>query len=326
MAGQVGRENLLGGFVHRDEVRTGDRAGEPVRDHMHVPFTPILDGRFAFKRMCPRDFYRSLHGDLGDYLEKRMGYRPSIELTAQERGERVYAERTADIDRVRAAVDAQTADARKERDAASFSAAQARMAAVDAKAEVARERKRASRASERATDAEKAAQAAEKALAAAEAAKKASEASRDAISAEVAQTKADLATVKAERDAAAADLAAVRAGLDAVRAARDKAQKEEAEACRKKDEAEAARDKAQKDVEDLKSQKRGLEADLEKVRGDLAGARADLAAVRRRTAEMLTRAKDKFFAWVDQLVYEPTIDEVDHAATRAWDESSHEEK
>ena len=52
----------MGGFVHRDEVR---KDSSPVRDHMHVPFTPILDGRFNFKKMCPRTFYQSLHKDLG---------------------------------------------------------------------------------------------------------------------------------------------------------------------------------------------------------------------------------------------------------------------
>lgn len=114
MAGKVGRENLMGGFVHRDEVRTGERAGEPVRDHMHVPFTPILDGRFNYKKMVPRDFYKSMHGELGDYLEQRMGYRPHVELSQEERAERVYADKSGDIDRVRKAVEDKTDGARRE--------------------------------------------------------------------------------------------------------------------------------------------------------------------------------------------------------------------
>ena len=64
---KLGKENMMGGFVHRDEVR---KDGSPVRDHMHVPFTPIVDGRFNYKKMCPRAFYQSLHKELGDYLEK----------------------------------------------------------------------------------------------------------------------------------------------------------------------------------------------------------------------------------------------------------------
>lgn len=114
LAGKVGRENLMGGFVHRDEVRTGERAGEPVRDHMHVPFTPILDGRFNYKKLVPRDFYKSMHGELGDYLEKRMGYRPHVELSQEERAERVYADKSGDIDRVRKAVEDKTDGARRE--------------------------------------------------------------------------------------------------------------------------------------------------------------------------------------------------------------------
>lgn len=99
---KLGKENMMGGFVHRDEVR---KDGSPVRDHMHVPFTPILDGRFNFKKMCPRTFYQSLHKDLGDYLEQHLGYRPEIELGDETRALRVYTDKSADIDKVRGAVD-----------------------------------------------------------------------------------------------------------------------------------------------------------------------------------------------------------------------------
>lgn len=99
---KLGKENMMGGFVHRDEVR---KDGSPVRDHMHVPFTPILDGRFNYKKMCPRSFYQSMHKELGDYLEKRMGYRPEVELGDETRAMRVYADKSADIDKVRGAVE-----------------------------------------------------------------------------------------------------------------------------------------------------------------------------------------------------------------------------
>lgn len=99
---KLGKENMMGGFVHRDEVR---KDGSPVRDHMHVPFTPILDGRFNYKKMCPRSFYQSMHKELGDYLEKRMGYRPEVELGEETRAQRVYTDKSVDIDRVRGAVD-----------------------------------------------------------------------------------------------------------------------------------------------------------------------------------------------------------------------------
>ena len=92
----------MGGFVHRDEVR---KDGSPVRDHMHVPFTPILDGRFNYKKMCPRTFYQNMHRELGDYLEKRLGYRPEVELAEETRAQRVYTDKSVDIDKVRGAVD-----------------------------------------------------------------------------------------------------------------------------------------------------------------------------------------------------------------------------
>ena len=88
LADRLGSGNMLGGFVHRDEVRAD---GSPVRDHMHAPFTPILDGRFNFKKMCPRTFYQSLHKDLGDYLEQHLGYRPEIELEDGKRAQKALS-------------------------------------------------------------------------------------------------------------------------------------------------------------------------------------------------------------------------------------------
>ena len=102
LSNKFGIDNMMGGFVHKDEVR---KDGSPVRDHMHVPFTPILDGRFNYKKMCPRSFYQTMHGELGDYLEKRMGYRPEVELGDETRAMRVYADKSADIDKVRGAVE-----------------------------------------------------------------------------------------------------------------------------------------------------------------------------------------------------------------------------
>ena len=99
---KLGKENMMGGFVHRDEVR---KDGSPVRDHMHVPFTPIVDGRFNYKKMCPRMFYQNMHRELGDYLEKRLGYRPEVELAEETRAQRVYTDKSVDIDKVRGAVD-----------------------------------------------------------------------------------------------------------------------------------------------------------------------------------------------------------------------------
>lgn len=102
LANRLGSGNMLGGFVHRDEVRTD---GSPVRDHMHAAFTPILDGRFNFKKMCPRTFYQSLHKDLGDYLEQHLGYRPEIELEDGKRAQKALSRvDKRDIDAARAEI------------------------------------------------------------------------------------------------------------------------------------------------------------------------------------------------------------------------------
>ena len=95
IADRVGRGNPMGGYVHMDETTP----------HMHVPFTPILDGRFNYKKMCDRKFYQTFHKGLGDRLEQKMGYRPEVELSEETRAQRVYTSRTKDIDKVRGAVD-----------------------------------------------------------------------------------------------------------------------------------------------------------------------------------------------------------------------------
>lgn len=102
LSNKFGIDNMMGGYVHRDEVL---KDGTPARDHMHAPFTPILDGRFNYKKMCPRSFYQSMHKELGDYLERCLGYRPEVELGEDTRARRVYTDKSVDIDRVRGAVD-----------------------------------------------------------------------------------------------------------------------------------------------------------------------------------------------------------------------------
>lgn len=102
LSNKFGIDNMMGGYVHKDEVL---KDGTPTRDHMHVPFTPILEGRFNYKKMCPRSFYQSMHKELGDYLERRLGYRPEVELGEDTRARRVYTDKSVDIDKVRGAVD-----------------------------------------------------------------------------------------------------------------------------------------------------------------------------------------------------------------------------
>lgn len=126
IADRVGRGNLMGGYVHMDETTP----------HMHVPFTPILDGRFNYKKMCDRKFYQTFHKGLGDRLEQKMGYRPEVELSEETRAQRVYTSRTKDIDKVRGAVDKAVVEPAKDEAARIVAAAREEAAALLNDAEV----------------------------------------------------------------------------------------------------------------------------------------------------------------------------------------------
>ena len=136
LSNKFGIDNMMGGFVHKDEVL---KDGTPARDHMHVPFTPILDGRFNYKKMCPRSFYQSMHKELGDYLERRMGYRPAIALDEETRAQRVYTDKAVDIDKVRGAVDRAVVQPAEEEAARIVADAQARADALVRDAETRRD-------------------------------------------------------------------------------------------------------------------------------------------------------------------------------------------
>lgn len=105
IAERVGVGNMMGGYVHVDEKTP----------HMHVPFTPILDGRFNYKKLCDRRFYQTFHEGLGDRLERRMGYRPEIELAEDRKAEKALSGvDQKDLDAARAAI-AKPAEERAER-------------------------------------------------------------------------------------------------------------------------------------------------------------------------------------------------------------------
>ena len=135
LSNKFGIDNMMGGYVHRDEIL---KDGTPARDHMHVPFTPILDGRFNYKKMCPRSFYQSMHKELGDYLERRMGYRPEVELDEETRAQRVYTDKSVDIDKVRGAVDRAVVQPAEDEAARIVAAAKEEAAALLSEAEAQR--------------------------------------------------------------------------------------------------------------------------------------------------------------------------------------------
>lgn len=128
LSNKFGIDNMMGGYVHKDEVL---KDGTPARDHMHAPFTPILDGRFNYKQMCPRSFYQSMHKELGDYLERCLGYRPEVELGEDTRARRVYTDKSVDIDRVRGAVDKAVVEPAQQEAERIVAAARAQAAEID---------------------------------------------------------------------------------------------------------------------------------------------------------------------------------------------------
>lgn len=136
LSNKFGIDNMMGGYVHKDEVL---KDGTPARDHMHAPFTPILDGRFNYKQMCPRSFYQSMHKELGDYLERCLGYRPEVELGEDTRARRVYTDKSVDIDRVRGAVDKAVVEPAQQEAERIVAAARAQAATIVRDAEMRRD-------------------------------------------------------------------------------------------------------------------------------------------------------------------------------------------
>ena len=66
-----GRENCLGAYVHMDETTP----------HLHYAFIPIVEGRFNAKKMLNRQWFKTLHDDLQEYLTRKLGYMPAVKDT-----------------------------------------------------------------------------------------------------------------------------------------------------------------------------------------------------------------------------------------------------
>ena len=71
-----------------------------------------------------------MHKELGEYIERRMGYRPAIELDEETRAQRVYTDKSVDIDKVRCAVDKAVVEPAKDEAARIVAAAREEAAAL----------------------------------------------------------------------------------------------------------------------------------------------------------------------------------------------------
>lgn len=70
LGGRYGEGNVLGGYVHMDEKTP----------HMHAPILPLIDGKLQASKMVTRADLRTFHGDLGKFVDERLGMHVSIEL------------------------------------------------------------------------------------------------------------------------------------------------------------------------------------------------------------------------------------------------------
>lgn len=77
---RYGTYNVPCGYVHMDEATP----------HMHVPVIPfdLEERRFRASALMGRADLKSFHGQLGDYLEARMGFRPDVELEPEQKREK----------------------------------------------------------------------------------------------------------------------------------------------------------------------------------------------------------------------------------------------
>ncbi len=276
LARTLGAENMLGGFVHRDEVR---KDGTPVRDHIHVPFTPILDGSFNFKKMCPRSFYQNLHRGLGRALEDELGYHVSIELGEGKKAEKALS--SIPHDELSAARAAIIEPAR---------AQAAEMAALAAKHEQAarRAQKAAASASERARGLESAS---------------------DALEAELEAKQAEKAALEAEIAAETARLESVRRTRTAFESGELRARSERSR--KRANELKPQVRSAKAEVARLDERVGKLESGVGRLRGRMERLRARIEAARTALAGLKDQAKTRV-----QTVTRAPSRRVDHRPTR----------
>lgn len=93
---RYGASNVLGGYVHMDETTP----------HMHAPILPMIDGKLQASKMVTRSDLRTFHGDLGEYVDGRLGYHVSIELDEDKVLDRVLSRSAKGMREFQAAKDA----------------------------------------------------------------------------------------------------------------------------------------------------------------------------------------------------------------------------
>lgn len=79
--GRYGADNVLGAYVHMDETTP----------HVHVPVLPMIDGKLQASKMINRNDLMRFHGDLGKFVDDRLGFHVSIELDEEKHVEKAMS-------------------------------------------------------------------------------------------------------------------------------------------------------------------------------------------------------------------------------------------
>lgn len=93
---RYGASNVIGGYVHMDETTP----------HMHAPILPLIDGKLQASKMVTRADLRTFHGDLGKFVDERLGFHVSIELDEDKVLDRLLSRSAENMREFQAAKDA----------------------------------------------------------------------------------------------------------------------------------------------------------------------------------------------------------------------------
>lgn len=79
--GRYGADNVLGAYVHMDETTP----------HVHVPVLPMIDDKLQASKMINRNDLMRFHGELGEFMDDRLGFHVSIELDEEKHVEKAMS-------------------------------------------------------------------------------------------------------------------------------------------------------------------------------------------------------------------------------------------
>lgn len=74
MEARYGKDRILGAYVHMDETTP----------HVHIPLLPVVDGKLNASAVVNRADLRTLHRDLGKFVDEYLGFHVSIELSPEQ--------------------------------------------------------------------------------------------------------------------------------------------------------------------------------------------------------------------------------------------------